>query len=82
MPARRLGPEGGWTRGGVPTRTLGLEGVDLDPTSIGEENDTLFIRVWKPLPSKRILKTLRESPKGKVQRGQYLLVVSLDHYSN
>ena len=38
----------------------------LDSTSVGEENETPFIRVWKPLSSKRVLKTLRESPKGKV----------------
>ena len=28
-----------------------------------EENKTFFIRVWKPLTSRRILKTLRGSPK-------------------
>ena len=31
-------------------------------TSVREENETSFIRVWKPLSSS-ILKTLRESPK-------------------
>ena len=25
----------------------------LDPTSVGEENETFFIRVWKPLPSRQ-----------------------------
>ena len=40
----------------------------MDPTSVGEENKTFFIRVWKPFPSKRVLKNLerkpeRESPK-------------------
>ena len=44
-----------------------------DPTSVGEENETFFIRVWKSLLSRRVLKTLRGSPKGKTQRGQYLL---------
>ena len=34
-----------------------------DPSSVGEENETFFIRVWKPLPSRRVLKTLRGSPK-------------------
>ena len=34
-----------------------------DPTSVGEENEAFFVRVWKPLPSRRVLKTLRESPK-------------------
>ena len=36
-----------------------------DPTSVGEENETFFIRMWKPLPNVRVLKTLREAPKGK-----------------
>ena len=30
-----------------PRRGGGL----CDPTSIGDENEALFIRVWKPLPS-------------------------------
>ena len=34
-------------------------------TLVGEENETLFIRVWKPVPRRRILKTLRGNPKGK-----------------
>ena len=37
----------------------------------GEQN----IRVWKTLPSKRVLKTLRGSPKVKAQREQYLLAL-------
>ena len=32
---------------------------------IGEENETFFIRVWKPLPSRCVLKILRASPKGR-----------------
>ena len=36
--------------------------------------------MWKPLPSIHVLKTLKGSPKGKAQRGQYLLTVSLGHY--
>ena len=51
-----------------------------DPTSVREENEASFIRVWKPLPSRRVLKTLKGSPKGKAQRGQYLLAVSLGRY--
>ena len=63
-------------------RTLGpslahKEGGLLDPTSVGEGNETFFIRVWKPHPSRRVLKTLRGSLKGKSQIGQYLLVVDL-----
>ena len=50
-----------------------------DLTSV-EENETPFIRVWKPLSSKCILKTSRGSLKGKAQRGQYLLAVSLGRY--
>ena len=42
---------------------------------------TLFIRVWKPSPTKRVLKTLRGSSKGKAQREQYLLAVSLGRYN-
>ena len=45
-----------------------LENLE-DPTSIGEENENFFIRVWKSLPSRHVLKTLKESPKGKAQRG-------------
>ena len=35
----------------------------LDPTSVGQGNKAFFIRVWKPLLSRRILKTLKESLK-------------------
>ena len=45
-----------------------------------EENEALFIRVWRPLPSINIFKMLKESPKEKAQRGQYLLAMSLGHY--
>ena len=45
-----------------------------------EENETFFIKVWKPLSSRHVLKTLRGSLKGKVQRGQYLLAVGLGGY--
>ena len=31
--------------------------------SVGVGNKTFFIRVWRPLPNKCVLKTLRESPK-------------------
>ena len=37
--------------------------------SVGEGNKTFLIRVWKPLSSKHVLKTLSGSPKGKAQRG-------------
>ena len=32
---------------------------------IGEENEAFFIRVWKPLPSRRVLKILSEARKRK-----------------
>ena len=34
-----------------------------DPTSVGEGNEAFFIRIWKYLPSRHVLKTLRGSPK-------------------
>ena len=43
----------------MPARTLVPEASGLlDPTSVGEENETFFIRRWKS-----ILKTLRETTK-------------------
>ena len=39
-----------------------------------------FLILSKPLSSIRVFKTLRGRPKGKVQRGQYLLAVGLDYY--
>ena len=35
-------------------------------TLVGKKNEILFIRVWKPFSSRRVLKTLRgEAQKGK-----------------
>ena len=85
VPARTLGPEEGWIGGPHSIREgkecqwehWALKGVGLwDPTSVGEENEACFIRVWKPLPSRRVLKSL----KGKGQIGQYLLLVGLGCY--
>ena len=81
--ARTLGLEG-WIGGshidwrrewGSARMWAPKEGGLWDPTSVGEENKTFFIRVWKPLPSRSVLK-----PWGKVQRGQYLVVVDLGCY--
>ena len=47
------------------------------PTSIGEGNKAFFVRVQNLSPRRCVLKNLRGRPKGKVQRGQYLLVVRL-----
>ena len=63
----------------MTARTLGSkrDGL-LDPTSLREVNEAFFIRVWKPLPIRCVLKILRESLKGKAQRGQHLRAVGLD----
>ena len=61
---------------------MGPEGDGLwDPTSVGEKNETPFIRVWKPLPRRRVLKILWGNLKGKAQRRQYLLAVCLGCYN-
>ena len=53
-----------WRRERVLTRTLELGGSGLwDPTLVGEENKTFFIRVWKPLPCLHVLKTLEKKYK-------------------
>ena len=62
-------------------RWISKEGGLWDPTLVGERNKTLLIRVWKPFPTKRVLKTLRGNSEGKVQIGQYLLAVGLGCYS-
>ena len=50
----------------MPARTLSPKENGLqDLTSVGEQNKTFFIRVWKSLSSRHVLKTLRRSPKGK-----------------
>ena len=45
----------------------------------GVERNILYKSV-KPNPSRCVLKTLRRSPNGKTQRGQYLLKVELGCY--
>ena len=46
----------------VPRREGKGSGL-CDPTSIGEKNEEFFIRVRKPLPSRRAGKHKRKSPK-------------------
>ena len=42
-------------------------------TLVGEENETPFIRVWKPFPNRHVKgKPIRGNLEGKAQRGQYL----------
>ena len=45
------------------------------------ERSIFFIRVWKPILSRHVLKTLRGSSEGKAQRRQYLLAVRLGWFS-
>ena len=45
-------------------------GLDCEiPHRLGRRTKHFFMGVWKPLPSRRVLKTLRGSPKGKAQGG-------------
>ena len=86
-------PQRRWTRGRVPALEKRMSaqwgcwapkggggGGWWVPTSVGEENETFFIRMRKPLPSRRVLETLSGSSKGKVQKGQYLLAMGLNSY--
>ena len=49
---------------------------------VGVRNKIFILRMWKPLPSRRVLKTLKGNPKGEAQREQYLLAVDLDCYKS
>ena len=50
-------------------------------TLVEKENKTHFVRVWKPSPTRRVLKSQGEARKGKFkENGQYLLVVDLGRY--
>ena len=63
--AKTLRPEGGW----IVRSHIGWS----------RELNTIYKGV-ETSPSKRVLKTLRGSPKMKVQRGQYLLAVDFGRY--
>ena len=45
--------------------TIPNSSILWDPTLVGEENETLFTRVWKHLSSRCVLKILKRSPKRK-----------------
>ena len=63
---RMLGHEGGWiVRSHIDWREERVLARTLSPTLVGEENEAFLIRVWKSLPSKHVLKTLRGSVKWK-----------------
>ena len=69
MPARTLSFEEGW---------IGGSHIDLR----GERNILYKGVGTTSLPSRRVLKTLREISKGKTQKEQYLLMVGLGCYSD
>ena len=86
-----LGPKGGWIWGlshidwrkeRVLARTLGPEGgwIVMSHIGWGGEQITIYKGV-ETFPSRRVVKALRGSSKGKAQRGQYLLAVDLGRYS-
>ena len=54
--------------------------VMWDPTLVGKGNKTFFIRVWKPLSSRRVLKPWGWRRYVTGQSGQCLLAVGLDCY--
>jgi len=56
------------------------EHILWDPTLVGEGNETFLIRVWKPLPSRHVLKSWAWQRYVKGQSEQYLLAVNLDGY--
>ena len=77
-----LGPEAGRFGGGTTSigeRNEGQRGW-IVRIPRWEENETPSIRVWKPFPSRRVLK-LEGSSKLK-ETGQYLLAVGLGRYRN
>ena len=51
-----------------------------DPTSVGEGNGAFIVRVWKPLPCKRVLKSWDWRLYRTSRSGQYLLAVCLGCY--
>ena len=82
-----------WRKERVPARTLApKEGGLCCPSLVGEDNKPPFIKVWKPSPSRCVLKphwlgrrtnqASKGSPKGKAQRGQYVLEVDLGCYKS
>ena len=58
-------PVTGQTPSGVPAMTLDHQGGWTVRSHIKEGNEVLLVRAWKPLPSRHVLRTLRESPKEK-----------------
>ena len=57
---------------------MGLSRYNL--ISVGEENETFFIRVWKLLPSRRGLKPCGEAGEGKPKKGN-ILAAGLGRYN-
>ena len=65
MPAKTLGPEGGW--------------IVMSHIGWVEEQITLY-KGMETFPQQTRFKALRGCPKRKAQRGQYLLAVDLGRY--
>ena len=84
VPTRRLNPKGGWTPGSVLAMTLGLERRWIVRSHIGWKRErSILYKGVKTSSQHTRFKTLRGSPKGKTERGQYLLpVVGFDGYNN
>ena len=63
-------------------RSILYKGVETSPTLVGDENETFRIRVWKPLPNRRVLKLVRNGPKWTIfasgQLGLLQIVSELD----
>ena len=72
---RTLGPlEHGLLESTLVSENVGpLGGVLVDPTSVGEGNETFFIRVWKPLPNRHVLNL-----EGKPERKSRKMTISTD----
>ena len=68
-------------KGTSASKVAELQGEEVDCDYVGWRGErNIIYKDLKLLPSRRILKTLRRSPKEKAQKGQYLLVVGLDGY--
>ena len=61
-----------WRKERVPAKTLAPKWGELScPTLFGEENKPVFIRVWKPSPSRRVLKPWGKARKGKPKEDNF-----------
>ena len=62
----------------MPVKTLGHKGGWIVRSHVGYRGErNIFKRVWKPLPSKRVLKILRENSKKTISTSGGLRVYML-----